>query len=631
MKKLLCSVMLCFSAFAIAQDTTTKIPNDAVVVATIKGNNLLQLMSMEELNNSFVGAEILKEVSKKENKYNSLEDFGFNLGASSHYFFQVNDSINYNTIIIPIKDVNKFESFLKDQNNKEIVNQNGVKSFKDQNDGAIVWNDSVLIMVIGSTNDFYFENEEVINRYGLESEDYSSYEEFIDGAEEVVEVEEYVIESAEVYEEVEVEEVEEEIEETVIESTEIYEEDTEEEEDYSYYNDYYNSNYTKKKELAKKWSMSKAIELLSQPVSKSILQNKSYLKSLDDKAEATLWISDFSSIYDNLFGSMYYRQLGGLNLGSMYADSGLTAKLFLEKDKLQLITTYTMSDEMAESYKKMTSNKLNKKFLKYINEDRMIGYMSYSISTKAALDEYPKLMKNLYSSMPSYGEEAGLAIDLFSLLLDEEAVSKVLPGDMLFLLSGISQRDVTYTTYEYNDDYEYVEIENTKTETVPDFLLMISTEDARFLNKFINYSIKKQLVTYENGYYVLTIPQSPLDVFFAIKDGIVFIGTSELEMNKIIKGTFDAKVSSKHKKLLLDSNYSAYLNGKQLASKIPMEDMSKDMVDKLNWFLNNTEDGYIKSSKIKGNSMDAEMVIEVPSTEENALKYLFNIIETFSK
>ena len=623
--------MLCFSAFAIAQDTTTKIPNDAVVVATIKGNNLLQLMSMEELNNSFVGAEILKEVSKKENKYNSLEDFGFNLGATSHYFFQVNDSINYNTIIIPIKDVNKFESFLKDQNNKEIVNQNGVKSFKDQNDGAIVWNDSVLIMVIGSTNDFYFENEEVINRYGLESEDYSSYEEFIDGAEEVVEVEEYVIESAEVYEEVEVEEVEEEIEETVIESTEIYEEDTEEEEDYSYYNDYYNSNYTKKKELAKKWSMSKAIELLSQPVSKSILQNKSYLKSLDDKAEVTLWISDFSSIYDNLFGSMYYRQLGGLNLGSMYADSGLTAKLFLEKDKLQLITTYTMSDEMAESYKKMTSNKLNKKFLKYINEDRMIGYMSYSISTKAALDEYPKLMKNLYSSMPSYGEEAGLAIDLFSLLLDEEAVSKVLPGDMLFLLSGISQRDVTYTTYEYNDDYEYVEIENTKTETVPDFLLMISTEDARFLNKFINYSIKKQLVTYENGYYVLTIPQSPLDVFFAIKDGIVFIGTSELEMNKIIKGTFDAKVSSKHKKLLLDSNYSAYLNGKQLASKIPMEDMNKDMVDKLNWFLNNTEDGYIKSSKIKGNSMDAEMVIEVPSTEENALKYLFNIIETFSK
>mgnify|MGYP000421526150 FL=1 len=77
-----------------------------------------------------------------------------------------------------------------------------------------------------------------------------------------------------------------------------------------------------------------------------------------------------------------------------------------------------MSDEMAESYKKMTSNKLNKKFLKYINEERMIGYMSYSISTKAALDEYPKLMKNLYSSMPSYGEEAGLAIDLFSLLLD---------------------------------------------------------------------------------------------------------------------------------------------------------------------------------------------------------------------
>ena len=261
----------------------------------------------------------------------------------------------------------------------------------------------------------------------------------------------------------------------------------------------------------------------------------------------------------------------------------------------------------------------------------MMGYMSYAMSTKAALEEYPKILKNLYASMPMYGDEADLAIDFVALLLDEEAIAKVFTGDMLFLLSGISQKEVTYTSYEYNDDYEYETVEKTKMETVPDFLLMASTDDSKFLNKLIDYAMKKQVVVYERGYYALKIPESPLAVYFTIKNGIVFMGTSEMEMYKIVAGTFDAKLSSKHKKMLKNSTYSAYLSGKQLASKLPIDDMSLDAVTKLNWFLKNSEDGYITSSRIKGNEIKTEMVIEVPASEENSLKYLFNIIETFAK
>ena len=628
MKKLSCLIMLCLSVMAVAQNTISKIPSDASIVATIKGKNLLQLMSMEEINNSFIGIEILKEMSRKNSEFKSLEDFGFNLGASSHYFFQANDSVNYNAFIVPMKDVNKFEALITSQSKKEIVSENGVKTIEGQNEVAIFWDASAFIVVNASMNDYYFQNETVMERYGLKSEATEAYDEeetVVESTETYEEeVEETVIESTEVSEEVYEEE---EIEETVIESTEDYNNN---DDDYSYY-DVYNANNKKKRELSENWATLKAIQILKQAPNRSILKNKSYLKSLDDNAEATVWVDDFGQLYSNVLGGLYFSELAGFDLGQMYANNGLSAKLLLENDRMELNTSYRMSDQMAESYKKMTSRKLNKKFLDYVNEDRMIGYMSYAMDTKATLEEYPIILKSIYKNIPYYGEEAVLGLDMFSLLLDEAAVGDVLNGDLLFLLSGISKQEVTYTTYEYNDDYEYVEVEKTKTETIPDFLLMASTEDPSMFKKLIQYAVNKEMVTFDNGYYTFVIPKSPLSIHFVIKDGIAFLGTSKAEMRKITTGTFDAKISSKHKKMMLDNSTALFVSAEQLASQLPLEEMGLDGSGKLEWFLNTSEDAYVTASKIKGNTVETKMVVGVPGSEKNALKYIFTIIEKFAK
>ncbi|MGJ8591535.1 MAG: hypothetical protein ACSHXF_03245 [Aquaticitalea sp.] len=658
MKQFLLLIFLVSFSSVFSQDLTSSIPGDALIVATVKGENLTQLMSIDEINNSYVGKEILKDFSRKqETPFASLADLGFNLEASSHYFLQANDSVRYNVFVVPIKNSSQLEALLVSKNEMKIVSKDGFKILEDEKktDVVIVWNDSKMLMVMGEVSDRYFEEKEVMERYGLQD----LYDYSYDIIEEAEDYGDYVVEEA-------YPEDSEDIEETVIESTEndveeveepvlmsppppvaptspeteiaedVYEDEYEDEDEYddSYYSDYstkYNTNYDIKKGLEKEWSMAQAIRLMTQSSSQSIVSNKSYMSSLDKNAEATLWVGDFSKIYDNLMGGMYYADLMGFNFGSMYADSEMSAKLYAEKDEMRLNTSYTMSESMADSYKKMMDQKLNRKFFDYINEDRMIGYMSYAMNTEEALKEYPKILKNLYGNMPMYGEEASLGVDLFELLLDEEAVAKVLPGDMLFLLSGISEKEMTYKTYNYNDDFEYEEIEKTKKETVPDFLMMITSEDQNLIKKLMNYGIKKEVIEAKNGYYSMVIPESPLSVFMAFKDDIVFIGTSEIEMSKIVRGTFDSKLSSKHKKLLKNSNYAAYLSGKQLASKIPMDELGEKEMTKLNWFLQNSEDAYISSSKMKGNVIEADMVIGVPASQENSLKYIFNMIETFAK
>ena len=650
MKQILTLTLLMSCIVGLAQDVSTKIPKDALAVATIKGSNLTQLMSVDEMNTSYAGKQLLKQLSKLQDQpLTSLNDLGFNLEANWHYFYQANDSINYNVMLLPLRDVSKFERLMTAKKNIKIISKNGFKTMEKDSlkNDVVFWDNSAVVFVMGSLKDYYFEEKEIMNRYGLQElpdYDYGNYDDtevydvpeddVIPEAEEsmedaVDESDETVIESAETYDYIEDATLEtpNDNDEEIVD--EVYEDD------YSYendpYNSVYNTNYDIKKVLKEEWSTAQAIKILSQTADQSIINNQSYTASLDTNAEATFWVGDFQKIYENLVGGMFYNALAGFNLGAIYADSGMNAKLFAENDKMKLTTSITMSESMADSYEKMTDKKLNKKFLNYINEDRMVGYLAYAMNTEATLKEYPKLLKNLYANMPMYGEEASLAVDLFELLLDEEAVAKVLPGDMLFVLSGITQKERTYKTYNYNDDYEYEEVENTKMETVPDFLFMVSSEDQRLLKKLVDYGIKKKVMEAKNGYYALKIPESPLEMFMSFKDDIVFMGTSEVEMKQIMIGTFVSKVSSKHKKLIKDSNYTMYVSGKQLASKIPMDDLKAADLKKLNWFLNNSEDAYIKSSRMKGNTWQAEMVVGVPATEENSLKYIFNMIEEFSK
>ena len=59
--------------------------------------------------------------------------------------------------------------------------------------------------------------------------------------------------------------------------------------------------------------------------------------------------------------------------------------------------------------------------------------------------------------------------------------------------------------------------------------------------------------------------------------------------------------------------------------------MGLDGSGKLEWFLNTSEDAYMTASKIKGNTVETKMVVGVPGSEKNALKYIFTIIDKFAK
>ncbi|WP_316817780.1 hypothetical protein [Pedobacter nyackensis] len=591
-----------------AQDLVHKIPASALAVATVKGKNLTELMSLTEFNNTFIGKAFLKQISKKTDKaFSSIEDAGFNLASSFYYFNLSNDSVTYNCFLAPVKSVSLVDQ-LYQQANQKISVKGELRSYYNADSTQVArWNGEMFLYVTASGKKEYFSKPEVVERLGLVNpypvEDVVA----IDSAAAVEVPESEVLDSA------------------LTDTVAVYDEELASAElPVPSLNPFF-KNEDKTKSIVAIWTQRMMDDVFAGTGKTSILNNNDFVKSLDAQAEATIWIS----AVDKLLNAYMPTYLKGLSFLNGYGSGNI--RLYLEDKTIRVASSMTFSKEIADVLKRVHKRKLNKRFLKYVNEDRMIGYLGYALDTKTYLEEYPKLMSKVYGSI--YAEEIGMAADLFSLLLDEEAIGKVIKGDALFIFNGLLQNEVSYKSYEYNEDnFETEEVVKTKKETLPDFLLMISSEDTRLIDKLIAYGVKKELVKKGGGYYELSIPKSPLALYFTIKNNIIFFGTSITEMDDIAAGKYVSHVSAKHRKTLIHSNYAAYFSAKKLAGKIPSDEFGGvKTVEKANRVLNALGDIYLKSNSIKGNVLSGQVSMDIPANQPNALKYLFSIIEDAQK
>lgn len=677
MKKILIAIFL-FLSFNVtrAQDLVKKIPLNAFTVATIKGDNVFKLMFVKDFNESFLGRKLLTETSKSlDQNFTSIEDFGINVEKNMYYFNQLSDSITYNCFLIPIKDAGKFENLIQNKE-KKFTQRGDIRTMVLPDSTSILkWNNDMLYFVAGSINSSFFSDSTKSARYGIKEIRFqNNYDDlaiadssvvvsdtvYTTTAEPMVEVAAPpIIEKAKVQKKASpgktskkrsikkktgkkkavkpkkvtwTQNVEFEMEadpnEEVVDSTATAKANIDAQ--YDTYQQERAEQDARKKRLALVWMTAQADQIFNGNY-QSIENNKSYAASLDNKAVAELWVSSLQDAYNIIAPGFGTYGKAGLMKGY----GSLNAKLFMDNKSFRISTGLELSQEQADSYKKILNRKLNKKILKYVNSEKALGFMSYSIDTKAYLEEFPKLLKQTYGSFmgAKMDEEMDLGADLISLLLDEEAVSKVIKGDALFVINGLNTKEVTYTTYEYDDDYKQKEVTKTKNEMLPDFLFMFSSDDTRLINKLIKYGVNKNFVSAEGAIYKIMEKKSPIDIYLQIKDGIVFFGNSLTEMQGIQNNQYGSyKLSKMHKQLLSKNNFSFLFNAKNLAGKVPASEIGgEETAKKFNSTMEKMGNVYMKSNPIKGKLVSADISAEIPDGHENALKYLFSLIENAAK
>jgi len=631
----LATIAICAGFTASAQDLAYKIPETAFSVATLKTDQLFQLTSVTDFDKSMFGVKLLQKLSSlSAQQLNSVNDLGVNLGANMYYYYQLTDSINYSGVLIPLSDAKKVEALLA-QKHEDIQKIKGISIIQQPSENTIMaWNDQMLYLTYGNVNERFFRDSAVSIRYGIDPELMNAATDVVtdlvadtitavdisedsladsaaaiaDSAILATDPDAYVLDSASAAI----------VDEPSIETTE---------------NDAWQQErdeaYEEKKRtmdsLSLIWLTNTTLQIFDKTAQMpSVLGNPGFQRSMDKNALASFWMTDIQRIYTTLL-PYYFMKYGAVMRGY----GSFNARLYMGKDDMRITSELGLDREKAAMYHRITDHKLSKKFLNYVNSDSLIAFMSYSINTEAYMDELPKLLRGIYGK---YDEEMDIATDLISLFLDEKAVAKVVKGDALFILSNITEKQVSYSSYAYDEEtYEYKDTILTKTESLPDFLCMFSSDDTQLFEKMLQYGIRKGKVNLQNNIYTIgRIGKNPLTMHLLIKNGIVFIGTSLSEISRINEGTFKANVEKRQKELLTKNNMTVFFNPKNIGTKMPTKELGES-TEKLSKLLGGAGNVYMSTAGIKDGYVGLDLTADVPKEKENALKYFFDMIEEMGK
>ena len=385
--------------------------------------------------------------------------------------------------------------------------------------------------------------------------------------------------------------------------------------------------YQVKRKIAGEWLSSYANKLFNYNGA-SILSNSNYLKSIDKEAAASAWINSYGELMSGVMGGINY-YMGGMDANYNNLGFGtMNAHLYFDKDEARITSNMEVNNRWKKAIKKMYKSKIDNSFFKYFNENEIIGYTSIAMNTEAILNEYPDLISEMYGGMlPEFKEEMEVSAELFSLILDEEAVGELVTGNMLFILNDIGEKDVTYTTYEYDDEYNETKVEKTKKEMNPEFTVMIGSENEKLLFRVMKLGVKHKALEQNANYYKLNMPNKvPFDLFAVIKDEIVFITSSEKQLSNIISPN-PVSVLGNHKKTIRKNAAVMHLNVEKLLSKIPADELGRDEKKMISFATNNINNAYYKSGKMQGNNIVTEFVVETANNRENSLKVLLDFID----
>lgn len=643
--------LLALTAFAgmeaTAQELTNKIPAQADFVVAINNKAIVEHSSIQLLNETLskLGA-FEKTTNNLDFSIKSLEELDFNLDKQAFIYRANTDSLYYIGVLIPLKSNHKIKDRMFSQFDMLPIYNGYERRVSKDGKTQVAWNQETLFVLTGDLHSNYFQMKDVADRYGLDlgmygaSSDTWVYDDTLDAAaatEEAIEAiatEEVLPDTVNILEEIS--EAAEEAEVAYADTSAVLaaddwsdEVDTIDMDDYDLESDSLYllnqkreaKNDSLKNKLFGTW-LSNDFNNYLDPKS-NLGQNKA-VKISDQKNLLRVWIPNLDKLYQNALPYDVLRMAYGFDLKNLkYGYEDATFDLIQDQHTLKLTGTVGVDAEMAKIFKTLYSNKINKKFGQYIPENHL-AYASINISTEGYIKELPALISRWYAPVAGeYADVVTLTATALEIGLDEKSIGKVMKGDHVFFLNDLQKVTKDYVTYEYDDDYNYKEITKTKDEYVPNFLWMFTSQDQRLYKKILEFAVKKQEVSLENGIYKISKQKKLEPIYILFKNDVVFVGSDLEQLTAIEQNRFKASKNVKIRKDMSSNPFNMVIHTNAIPEVVnKLEIPVTASLDQTLKDLSAYGDVQIKSSTLNKNRFSGELSVELPKQDKNALQYI---------
>jgi len=320
-------------------------------------------------------------------------------------------------------------------------------------------------------------------------------------------------------------------------------------------------------------------------------------------------------------------------LENLYKDNYNYTIMNFDKGEIDMEMITHVNDLLKDDWKKISEARLNPDFAKYVPKEA-IGYAGMATDVPATVEIWRKLYLPTIRLMPSFGEIYADMLEIVGILLDEDEIYDFIRGDMLFVLNDIRKVELTYTSYDYDENFEYVEVTKTRAETLPVFTGMIHVGNEQLMNKLMNIISNTPEVYEENGYLVLPASMFEMESYMFWKDNILFIcNDKKLVEEYLINGNgYPAamQADSETKKHLANNSFVAKWDAPMTFDAITrLEDYAsapdemKEFMAALQKTIGNVE---VNGAEWSGNEMTVSVKAVSKKSRENALFTLLNLM-----
>lgn len=667
--------IFCLS-FSLYGQNNFQLPKNTVFYMEVNGKLLNKKMNWAKFN------PVFNEVLKKENKtaiWNDYSKTGVKYDDTQFHYFEYSDSVkSYNAHFI-LDDEKRFVSFINSAKKEglEITKKAKYSYVSLDNNTFIAWNDKRAVLKITSYSKPYKYDDDlsadstsvvVDSAYvdivppnadlpeiddTIEDEAYSekafNYKEEIEYLEEdLVYLRESVKSS-----QAEIEKIKKDIAylkkhhkypEIKQHSEEEVKKDSTEELDppppvEDEYDEDFDDNFKKKMDsidiadfkIVKEISEGSFDEIFNSNFIIEVPKDKTQFR--DAKADLFAY-TNFGSIFtDSYFGRPMGMGSYGIiqgYLGKLY-NSDSSYNLYFDQDKVKLTTDYRHKDpavqkSISDYYKGNNNRKLSA-----LLSDKSIGYFAMNLNGYKSFDATYDLIENMAENQ-EYKKEVSLMVETMKIVLDEKAISKIIPGNAIFILNDLNYKKVEYTDYEYDEEYNEKEIKKTKDAAMPDFTFAFVTENEGYWSRLFdmlatNKETSEDFVKKGKYYEFKNEDTAEIEkMIFAIKDGIVYITTSEAN----IGAKTQSANTRKYAKEVSKHSLAGWFNAKKLV--VGLEKEFKDQKDKDLYHLFRNKTGEM-TYKVDANSesIQSEMNYHIDDSSENSLMYFFDLFDDIYK
>lgn len=260
----------------------------------------------------------------------------------------------------------------------------------------------------------------------------------------------------------------------------------------------------------------KAIEaIIARDRSMSLISNNSNpfntsecYKLFDKTNEVTFWMNDLYKELARTIDDREFRRFS--NVFSTF-DGHMVGDFAMEKGSIDMEVRLSFDQDIQEDIKSITAGrKLNKEYLKYVPADRTALYFM-SINPRAYYDWLKRSLAKTLGRQVISDQTVQDVVDLIETLIDEDAISKLISGDVLMSFNGLETIISEYKTSRYNENYEMVDEVRKQELNYPEFTIIIGVNNRKFFEKIQNILKRENILTERNGY--LFVP--PYDIFRA--------------------------------------------------------------------------------------------------------------------